>query len=213
MPKVGKVPFRYKEFPTQHDLYYSNKDLFSVKGIPEDIIRVTGVRVSGYETELKLKEAIEAAIRKYREIIKAGKMMIYYKVGASSELSMNRIGTGSFQGRKPGVSLKIESPSGFGNDRAVIGIDYEIYFVMNDGVKHEYFRVDEDTLEVGSRTTLRHGDQRYQQMEYTPERHEFFKSTVEAMSKLVVKLSTVFGMESDEVCALIDNETVTKLLS
>lgn len=203
MPKVGKIRLKYDDdFGKEHDIYYTSKELFTVKGLPNDFHSLSNFNQFGYATEDALAKALYGACHRYREAKTNTKVVILYKCQASSELKMNKVGEGHYQGLLPGVSVKIESAK-YDSCLAQFGVDFLVLKVVDDGVKKEYFRVDAVTKEV--KCEYRNSSvYQYQEMDYTEEREQFFLNLVESMKKMVVAASTFFGAGPEQAALFIE---------
>lgn len=202
MPKVSKIRLKYdRYYGRDHDIYYSSKDGFSVKGLPEDFQTLTSCRLLGYNTEGELSNALHAACHKYREAKTQSRKIIAYKCIASCELRMIKTGYGSYSGLLPNVSPKI-ADTGYDSCLAQFGIDFLVLKVVDDGVRKSYYRIDSSTGEVINE--LRESLNDYQEMEYTEEREQFFLNLVESMKKMVVAASTFFGADSEQAVLFIE---------
>ena len=124
-----------------------------------------------------------------------------YKCVASTELRMNKVSDGSYQGLLPGVSREIDDIKSR-NCIAQFGIDFMVMSVVGDGVSREYYRVDSVTKEVKGRYSV--SPREYQEMDYTEEREQFFLNLVESMKKMVVAASTFFGADPEQAALFIE---------
>mgnify|MGYP003463643941 CR=1 FL=1 len=202
MPKVGKIKLKYdSEFGKDHDIYYTSKEGFTVKGLPSDFHTLTDLKYYGYNSEGDLTSALLSACHKYREAKVNTKMVIMYKCVASTELRMNKVSDGSYQGLLPGVSREIDDIKSR-NCIAQFGIDFMVMSVVGDGVSREYYRVDSVTKEVKGRYSV--SPREYQEMDYTEEREQFFLNLVESMKKMVVAASTFFGADPEQAALFIE---------
>lgn len=202
MPKVGKIRLKYdSEFGKDHDIYYTSKEGFTVKGLPSDFHTLTDLKYYGYNSEGDLTSALLSACHKYRETKVNTKMVIMYKCVASTELRMNKVSDGSYQGLLPGVSREIDDIKSR-DCIAQFGIDFMVMSVVDDGVSREYYRVDSVTKEVKGRYSV--SSREYQEMDYTEEREQFFLNLVESMKKMVVAASTFFGADPEQAALFIE---------
>jgi len=202
MPKVGKIRLKYdSEYGKDHDIYYTSKEGFTVKGLPSDFHTLTDLRYYGYSSEGDLTSALLSACHKYREAKVNTKMIIMYKCVASTELRMNKVSEGSYQGLLPGVSGNIDDVKSR-DCLAQFGIDFTVMSVVSDGVSREYYRVDSVTKEIKGRYSI--NPREYQEMDYTEEREQFFLNLVESMKKMVVAASTFFGADPEQAALFIE---------
>lgn len=213
MPKIGKVTLRYgSEHGRQHDIWYTQKNGFEIRDLPQDMLTLTEFFPRKYETEKALIQDARSAVREYKKKIETEKKVIRYSVKASSELCMNRVDAGHYSGRRKGVSKKIESFSLAGSyiPTATIGIDFDVYKVIDDGSNPEYYKIDMATGEIESRkSTVRKSDKT--EIEYTDERYLFFKRISEAMYKMLTEMSVFFDADADQAVKFI--EANNRLLS
>ncbi len=203
MPKIGFLSLNYEgERSTQHEIWYSRKQLFYIKGLSAEFLGLAKVRSMGYETEHDLISAMRTACIKYRELKKKSKKVILYKCQASLELRMEDLGNSrGYQGLLPGISKNIRSFGGF-PPFASIGFEYEVAKLVDDGVNKEYYQVNSVTGETGQYS---HGGHGWQEIDYTKEREEFFESIISAMKNMVVSLSKFFGSDSEKAALFIEN--------
>ncbi len=202
MPKVSKTQLNYDGESRWYDIHYKGGEGFSIKGLPREFCSLANFGTIDYLTEGALITAALEACKLYRLRKTQSKLVIMYRCKASAELVMNKLNDNHYSGRLPGVSQRIEST--LHNGLATIDIDFVIAQIIDDGAKPEYRRVNQDTLEASafSHTFGRE----YLQMDYTPERHEFFKQIVVAMRQMVVGISNFFGAEPEDAVKFIDNK-------
>lgn len=203
MPKIGTICLTYEgEHYHHHEIHYSQKTQFSIKGLSKEFLALTDFHTFGYETERELTDEVKAACLKYRELKTMSKLVILYKFSASPELCMNKVSEGNYEGMLKGISRKIAVISGF-CDLATIAIDYHIAQLVDDGVKKIYYKVDRTNPKEMSRHAMSH-TRTYQEMDYTEERAAFFESLVNAMKKMVVDASAFFGAEPEQAVKFIE---------
>lgn len=210
--KVGNIKIRIRkdEMEQSYALHYSQKDKFSIKGLPTELLRLSGFEPTHFPTENELVSQLEAAIRKYNELKKTERKVIMFKVGASTLLRMNKVSQGHYQGIKRGVSENIGDIN-FANG-AGIGIEFKIAIEFDEGIK-QYFELEESGLP--SKYPVRFSRDEWMIIDYSLEREEFFNSIINSMQEMVFKLSQFFGGDTEKVANLIDSTVSNnqKLLS
>lgn len=206
MPKVGKItvqiPGRERK---DYDLYYSQKDRFCIKGIPDDFIMLTGFRPEGYTTEAILWETLHVAIQTAREKLKSQRKVIVFKIAAATHLRMVKVGDGEYQGYRLGISKDIDEMP-FGVPMCSMGLEYHIYIEVNDGIKKEYHTItgSDSFGRINGISSL------FTIIDWTQEREDFFESIYESMSGLLRKLSTFFfSRDLETVLKAIDSKQLT----
>lgn len=204
MPKIGTIKLHYEgESYRYHEIHYKQGCGFYIKGIPTEFQGITGFCPEYFATEKQLTDDVQAACRKYRELKTFAKRVIIYYCQASTELRMNKESHGSYKGNLPGISDKISSCN-YGTPLATFGVDFKVMQVVDDGVKKEYFEVNMDNGTVSGHPFIL--ERKWQSMDFTPERHQFFLDTVEAMKKMVLAASKFFGADPEKAALFIDNK-------
>lgn len=209
MPKVGKIRLRYQgDSSVEHELHYSQKELFSIKGLSAEFLALTNFVTFGYSTENELTLAIHQAVNLYKELKTNSKLVILYKCVASPELRMNKTGETSYCGTLPGVSGNIKD-AGCGTIKAAFGIDFFVAQLVSDGVTKKFYPYNSTEKTIGSHPKSNVSD--YQQMDYSEEREQFFINIIESMKKMVVSVSVFFDADPEQAINIISNNP--KLLS
>lgn len=211
MPRVSKVKLKYdSKYGKEHVIWYTQKNKFEIRDLPDELQRMTDFHPSHYATEEKLKKDAHAACRKYKELKKTERKVILYKCEASTHLLMNKVKDGHYSGTLQGVSKKIRNMNGH-PPLATVGITYKICRVVDDGADPTYYVLGEDSEEMISGFPFKKS-RHYQEIEYTEERHQFFIEIVESMKELVRKLSAFFGKDPEDAAKLIEQRS-EKLLT
>ncbi len=202
--KIGNIRLVYSgEHPISHEIHYKKGYGFHIKGMSAEFIGMTSFDPCYYETEAALVAKVSDACRLYIKLKTKSSLVILYKCEASPILTHNRISDDSYQGYLKGISSKI-ADTGFGSVLASFGIDFKLAQMIDDGTSKKYYKVDKITKEV-SQWEIKDTN-KYQAMEYTEERLEFFNNIVESMKKMVLSASTFFGVDPDVATLLIDNK-------
>lgn len=210
MPKVGKIEVRFRddEKIQQFDLWYSQKEKFFIKGLPQQFLKLLDFCSFGYPTEEALKNDLRDAVKKYKELLKIERKVILYRIAATAELTSNKTGEGTYSGNKREISNKFSS-MGFGVPNCSLGIEYVIAKEVDEGGK-KYFPYRED----GSLSyDMKIAKNVWGIIDWTPEREQFFQSIYGAMQELVIKLSSIFLEDDEKVAQLIDTSSGQKFLN
>lgn len=203
MPKVSKTKLYLKShYGEDYDVHYNakNQPKFSIKGLPDDFTRITGVYTYGYETESELDKHIQIAVREYKRLKQTEKKVIIYKASATPELTMNKLREGSFHGCLSGISKKLDS-FGHGAENASFGITYQIMIEVDHTNKKEYHSIKDDGT-LGFARSIRSKEQI---MDWTQEREDFFKNIYSSMREMVFKISQFIDQEPEQIALLIQN--------
>lgn len=108
MPKVSKIKlYLTSSWGKDYEVHYNAKKApkFSIKGLPEDFTRVTGVCTHGFQTESELESEINKAVYEYKELKKTEKKVIVYKASATAELTMHKK-NGHYEGHARSLGTK-----------------------------------------------------------------------------------------------------------
>lgn len=204
MAKVGKITVHIPGHErADYSLYYSQKNNFHIRGIPDDFKKLTEFMPDGYETEAVLRETLRCAIETAKEKLKSKRKVIIFIISASAELGMNKTGPGQFQGYKKGISDSIGF-TGYGSNGAVLSVEYQTLFEISDGVKKEYYKIN-DNDSIGFRANF--SSHQSTIIDWTQEREDFFRSIYKSMSGLLLKLSGFFfSRDIDTVLKAIDSK-------
>lgn len=198
MPKVGTIETRFRtKHPEKFEVWYG-KQMFYIKGLPDEFITVTGFRNWGYPSEAELCSALWPAAQLYMELKTTERKVILFYVAASAQLRMKRVGEGSYQGQNERVSRKVKD-MGFQIPECSIGLEYLICKEVTKG-SPKYFSLNDDD-------TIRHEHshpQKFTVIEWTEHRELFFENTYNAMQELLIKMSEFFTKDEAELTALMD---------
>ncbi len=200
MPKVGKLTTnKITGGLTDLEIHYSKKrgqyqsesGSFSIKGLPEAFLRLTAFRNDGYKTEEELREALDVAIKEYKDLLTKTRKIIVYSIAASDNLTKvfdvsNRFS--KYNKLLPGISDKIKSAGSEEHDIR-LSIEWEILLEVTDVTK-KYYRVGEDGEAKGYETHINKMSDFV--MDWTPEAEAFFLQMETSMRKMVKSLSDFF---------------------
>jgi hypothetical protein len=209
MPKVSKIKLHLKnQYGEYYEVHYNAKNapMFSVKGLPEDFTKVTGINYYGYKTEAELENTIYPAVSQYKILKQSQRKVIIYKSSATAELTMNKINEGSYSGLLHGISTKFGS-FGHGSEIASFGISFSVMMEIDHVSDKKYYLIKKDGS-LGFSQSLNFKEQ---VMEWTQEREDFFNNIYSSMREIVLKISQFIDQEPEEVALLIQNNQ--KLLS
>jgi len=190
MPKVSKIKlYLQSSWGEDYEVHYNAKNApkFSVKGLPEDFTRITGVNPHGFHTEAELDSEINKATNEYKRLKKTEKKVILYKASATGELTMHKekgLYEGHYVGSLPGVSKKLDS-FGHGAETASFGISYQIMIEVDHVNKKQYHPIKND----GSLGFSRNLKSKEQVMDWTQDREDFFTNIYSSMREMVLKMS------------------------
>jgi hypothetical protein len=200
MPKVSKIKLKVddtgeQEFP----IYYSRKEGFTIKGFPPEILSRTGVKASHYDTEYELTCAIEQAVKDYLKMMETSDEVILYSFRATTALTRQKIGHGSYGDIQPGVHASLISHFADGvSGRAGITLYYERALRVTDGVKVKYYTVDEDTG-VSEKYARQDPGKGWLMVPYTEENMNFFRNIESNLQQLVYAVSRFLSSDNPEL--------------
>lgn len=210
MPKIGKKYFSITDRGADYELHYTRKELFNIKGLPQEFITITQFQTHGYDTESALIMAVHDAIKKYRELTKTERTSILFRAVASYDLALNKTGDGAYSGHKSGVS-KYVSTIGMGYfPQCAMGFEYHIVKVVGNSSteKDTYYRLNED-LELTSTYPMNVSDKNYREIPYSPSTIVLFKELADAFQNAVYKISKIMDADIKE----LEVASTPKLLS
>lgn len=208
MPKIKKITFTINQEFLTLDLFYNTKNkYFFYKGLPSEFTNISKFDNMG-NTEEQLYEELVAARRIYYERKKRQRLVIGFYCIASSELTMNKVEEGNYSGLKKNVSRKIGM---FHGEAPLLsfGIEYGIFNLTEGTDRKTWQKVNPKTMAVSKYEN--DVSERYQMIDYTPERYAFFESINQSMCALVEKMSMFFGADQKKIIQLIESQV--KLLS
>lgn len=185
MPKIGTKIEKIKEQYVELAIWYKREMGFFYKGLPSDFVNVTEFRNGGYESENALLGAFREALSTYHEQMKQTKKVIRYSLRGSTEMIMNKVGEGRYSGRKDSVSNKFSTTESNGY---VFGFDYSILMETSGTDKKRYYQIKEDGS-IGREMQVMND---VQNIDWTPEREQFFKDMADNLQRLINGVSSFF---------------------
>ena len=185
MPKVGTKCVNINEKRVDLILWYTQKDGFSYRGIPNELYKLTEFGKRVYRSEEEINTHLNESIVEYHEKAKTTKKIISYTLKATANLVMNRTGEYAYTGIKLGVSKKFETEHDFGNSFS-FGFSYRVLMETSGTDKKHYYLINED----GSTGYECKNDGLC--IDWTPAREQFFKDMAENLQKLVYGVSDFF---------------------
>lgn len=185
MPKIGVKTEKIKEQYVELVIWYTRGLGFFYKNLPSDFINVTEFRNEGYESENALLASFRNALNAYHEQMKQTKKVIRYSLRGSAEMVMNKVGEGCYSGRKDGVSDKFSTTESGGY---VFGFDYTILMETSGTDKKRYYQLKEDGS-IGREMRDRND---VNNIDWTPEREQFFKDMEDNLQRLINGVSSFF---------------------
>lgn len=204
MAKIGNLEFKIGEkYPSKYGLFYTQKYKFEIRGIDPEFFELTNTNSYGYQTEADLKQAIWKAIPVYHKLKEKQRLVIGYRARATFSLTMNKVGPGSYLGRKEGCSKKIMSFEAFSAPKLAFGIDYFVCMEIFNGKENEYFRVGEDHKVNSSNRLPYPTTEGLTFIDYNAENWAFFENIKRGMVELIKKMSTFFDLDSDQALLMI----------
>ena len=215
MPKVGKTTIQVGNKRETFDIYYSSSKGFYLKDFPQQMISTvdsTDRNSSShyYNTESELISAMENVMRRYYEITSSTKRVILVKVGYGIRNTMNRTGLGSYTGIA-GKPRSIGNPR-FGGEAVNfdwgVSFEWDVFVLVSSSVDKLFMVMLDDNYEETERSKYareyRSESIDGYMIDWTPERHEFFKNMERAMQSLGDKMMDFFK-KKDNMIELIDS--------
>lgn len=207
MPKVDTVSATFTDREKDYDVWYTRRNKFEIKGLPEKFIQVMDGQfvTKDYESVEAAQEALDHAVPIYRKKIATEKKVILFRVSASEP--MTRVpgdivaGQRLYNERKKGISDRIHSfyePSMGFSHGSVLGFHYMVAIETNDGTR-EYTVVQEPGLKQKQGRFAE-----YDVIDWTEDRQRFFQMIDEGMNTLMFKLSSFFAEDATELARRID---------
>lgn len=206
MPKIGTRCIKISEKWIDLVLWYTQKDGFSYRGIPNEVYKLTEYGKRIYRSEDDINTHLNKSIIEYHEKVKITKKIISYTLKATTNLVMDQTDGNSYTRIKPGVSKKFETEHGFG-DTFSFGFSYRVLMETSGTDKKHYYPINED----GSIGYECRNDGLC--IDWTPARELFFKDMADNLQKLVYGVSNFFDqpdllqlMETVGIKALSDGK-------
>lgn len=185
MPKIGTRLEKIKEQCVELVIWYTRDGGFSYKNLPSDFTNVTGFRNGGYESENALLGAFRKSLSDYHEQMKQTKKVIRYYLKGSTEMLMNKTGEHSYSGKKHGVSDKFSTFEGGGYS---FGFNYSVIMETSGTDKKRHYQLNEDGS-IGRELYINNDGRN---IDWSPEREQFFKDMVDNLQRLVYGVSAFF---------------------
>lgn len=213
MAKVGKLPFNVQGKRQEYLLYYSRTGGFSLKEFPHDILEIADMSCNFFATEHDLVVFHKEAIQKYEIYMKKKRKVILYLIRIPTCKYMNKTDYGHFQGYQSWISedvaRKINSLSGngFGFEiewRVCLRVDFKgiQYYDVKD------FEGDDDSARRRTNKT----SEEYE-IDFTPERANFFTSLELQADAMVKKIVTFFSQDEPKLLSEFDKGGNMKFLT
>lgn len=206
MPKIGTRCIKISEKWIDLVLWYTQKDGFSYRGIPNEVYKLTEFGKRIYRSEDDINTHLNKSIIEYHEKVRITKKIISYTLKATTNLVMDQTDGNSYTRIKPGVSKKFETEHGFG-DTFSFGFSYRVLMETSGTDKKHYYPINED----GSIGYECRNDGLC--IDWTPAREQFFKDMADNLQKLVYGVSDFFDqpdllqlMETVGIKALSDGK-------
>ncbi len=204
MPKVSNTRIEIDGKTVLFDIHYNKKDLFHVKDFPQSIFHLIGkskgTTDSNFATEKQLIDSLRECVESYHKKMTQTRKVIRYKLCASANIRMNKVGHGQWSGERKGINVQSIIN---GTDYA-IGFDYDILLeTKTNRVGYNEIKPDGS---IGYSRTLHACDI---VIDWTIERELAFESLADGMYKLMCKISAALGDEHNAVMFL---DSKTKLI-
>lgn len=182
----------------EFDIWFTAKDLFHIKGWPEEIQRVTQMQVNHKPSLEIFKEYMHEILDKYHELTKDERKILAYRLALTAGFHMNkstdpRFGFGgqSYTGNQKwvpkGCGNKIQG-FGHGDPHHAIGLSYRVYMETQLGIKR-YFELDENGKRGYESSEEKLNG--WEIIDWTQEREDGLKSIVAAMQKLAERMGLI----------------------
>lgn len=196
MAKVGKYRTRIDGVYREFEVYYTEKELFTIKNFPSEVVRIghQDTLIPRFSSQDALETFYFYLIEKYQELSKTRTKVIGYKIVASIDFIMNKSGDNSWSGFKNFVPSEMAKfvEHGYGNN-TVVGFAYEVYERVSSKEGYKYFEIKDDG--TVSPYFNRSVESEYMIVEYSEELKTFFIELKEAMRQLAEKLIIVSGSQ------------------
>lgn len=209
MAKIDSKWFKFQSDHVKVDIFYTHKDHFFAKNVPDDVKWISEANFSGFDKEFDLIEALRSAFRLYHEKIKKSRKVIAYSFDMTAELCMKKVRSGEWHGYKDWVPDNFRGPnmdraSGVG-DGYGFGIEWEVYMeVMAEETSYHSIRPD------GTLGYKEEGLSGKQVIDWTQEREEALRGVYASMEEMVKRVVKILG-EPKAFTKMLDSGT--KLLS
>lgn len=211
MPKISNVEIQVGSRRHTYEMHYNRSNGFFLKGFNMNwaatVSAVDGSENSfhnSYSTETDLMDSVKNTLRRYYEITSETKRVIVVRCGYGRGITMQRTEIGGWRGL-PGMS---NANVGMGHHSSGVELDYGVSFewavcVLVSSTEDKYFEVIlNDKYEEIERATSQLRKTGHV-MDWTPERHEFFKGMEQAMKAMASKMIAFFR-DKEKMIHLID---------
>lgn len=214
MPKIGTINLNIRGKLDRYEIHYSQKMLFEIRGIPDDVFRLTDTMPSRYETEHELVNTIHGALRRYHEIIKTQRKVIAYRIMLPSNFRMTREKRGHWTHDNVMIPANLKgkiSDSAFD----VNALDWNFGFLLEfevfievDDVKKKYFSL----TDTGEKDRERQLNKAHIIIDYSENKEAFFRSLELSTKSMVEKLLNFLGQDEQVLLSIMESGN-TKLLN
>ena len=149
MPKVSHHEFRIDGELIKLDIGYNKEKMFHIMRFPSKVFQSLDAQemgtIAGIPTEKELIKSVEEIIDRYHRVVKSKRKIIAYSMSATTEIRMNKVGDGSYQGTKSWAE-NLHDLEGFGNNGYGFVIDYKVLVEINDnGLKYSKLLMNGET--------------------------------------------------------------------
>ncbi len=199
------------------EIHYDTKGSYFkiAKGLPSDFSTFSR---KWYEKNIDSNEALlwqhlQECVREYVSNKTATRKVIVFDAHASSEIIMNRVSQGSYQGYIEPKFKKLSRANS--KSTYEVGFNFGVYTELDESGKFTYYnhKLDDNFKETGEiskyNTTV---ENHCTVIPYTEENFQFFLGLAQGFKKMVHQLANFFG-ETDETKILTFIQNTPKLLS
>jgi|GEM_PF-767560 hypothetical protein len=203
MAKVGKHMITVKGVLTPLEVYYTQKEGFSYKGLPEEFVSMMHWSELRFHSEDTMKNTLNQKLQEYHEAIKKQRKVIVISFEGSADLIMNSTGRGSWSGTKQGVSKYFQSITNAPD--FCFGFEYKVFYEIN-GESIAYHNI----LPNGG-VGMQHRMAISQKLviDWTPEREQFLIDLGGKVQQLIYAVSAFF--DNPEALQLMDSHGIKAL--
>jgi len=196
MAKVGKHTVTINGKLTFLEVFYTQKDGFSYKGLPEEFVKMMNWSELRFDTEDIMKNQLYHKLIEYHEQIKKTRKVILISLEGSLQLISNQTGHGSYSGHKPNVSKFFNSITNAPD--YCFGFEYRVLYE----VQSETSRYHHVAKDGGVGTETRFSSNHKMIIDWTPEREQFLIDLGGNVQQLIYAVSAFF--DNPEALKLMD---------
>lgn len=218
MPKIRNYEVKIAgKYYTLAINYSARMKSFNFTGIPDEVVMLGEIKHNWAESESALIEELQKGLRRYHEAIESSSvvLMVNFTVSRETGSFVKKTGMGGEYWPRPEFQNKFRSNghSFSGGEGHGFDISFE-KALKKTGRNIQYHRLHtgpDGGDVVGNEAS--YDENVWIELPFTPERLAFFVAVSEMLRAQAAKIATFLGAPPDELAAIVDQLTPSKMLS